>query len=523
MAANDSQRAEWAELFAIDEIADYNKPLNADFLKANKNLVLDTRHFDTDLKDRLLTALSCAGPLDEQTNGLLVQGDNFQALNLLQTRYCGQVQCVYIDPPFNTGLDGFLYKDGYPHSSWLTMMESRVKTIPDFLTDDGTLYAHIDYTEKERLKLLLDKYFCYITEIIWRIGWVSGYKSAAEKFIRNHDTIFQYGKSESPLFVKNYIPYPEGYKRRDGNPPSGKGYPLEDTWNCNDMDELHSIQIMSFSKEKVGNQALTQKNENLVARMISSSSNIGDLIMDYFLGSGTTSSVAQKMGRNYIGVEIGEQFFTYSLPRMKRVLFGDSYGISREYNWRGGGAFKYIILESYEDTLNGLVLTPTDDDLLAANDPKLAEDYRLRYALDSETSGSPCLLGGDFTDPFTYTLSVVRNGARCEVPADLPETFNYLLGLRVESRRRIDDILAIAGRNAQGQYCLILWRNLETMDNAALEAWFAAHRARLSDPLDLVYANGDQTLNTIRQPGETWTAETIEPLFRELMFEAADA
>ena len=181
---------------------------------------------------------------------------------------------------------------------------------------------------------------------------------------------------------------------------------------------------------------------------------------------------------------------------------------------------KYVRLESYEDTLDGLVLTPPAGDLQAAHDRELIEDYRLRYALDAETAGSPGLLGRDFSDPFACTLSVVRDGARRETPADLPETFNFLIGLRVESRRRLDDVLAIAGRNAQGQRCLILWRNLETIGNEALEAWFAEHRACLPDALDLVYVNGDHTLNAIRRPGETWTAETIEPLFRELMFEA---
>ena len=363
IAANEAQRAEWRALFEIDEFT--SGPEGDRVLKANPYLVLDTRYFDRDFKEDLLSALSENNSLDEETDGLLIDGDNFQAQRLLRARFKESVRCVYIDPPFNTGLDGFLYKDRYFHSSWLAMMDSRIRETGTLLSSDGTLYVHIDYTEKERLKLLLDSYFCYITEIIWRIGWVSGYKSAAEKFIRNHDTIYQYGKTESPLFVKKYIPYPDGYKRRDGNAPSGRGYPLEDTWNCNDLDQLHSIQIMSFSKEKVGNQALTQKNENLVARMIESSSHRGDLVLDYFLGSGTTTAVAHKLGRRYIGVEAGKHFYSYSLPRMKRVLGGDPYGISSDVGWKGGGVFKYIRLESYEDALDGLVATPLEGDLLA--------------------------------------------------------------------------------------------------------------------------------------------------------------
>ena len=180
---------------------------------------------------------------------------------------------------------------------------------------------------------------------------------------------------------------------------------------------------------------------------------------------------------------------------------------------------KYVRLESYEDTLDGLVLTPPDEALLAENDPALVEDYRLRYALDAETSDSPCLLGGHFADPFARTLSVVRDGVRRDAPADLPETFNFLIGLRADSRRRIDGVLAIAGADAQGQRCLILWRNPDKTGNAALEDWLVRHRTRFPGALDVVYVNGDHTLNAVRPPNETWTAETIEPVFRALMFE----
>ena len=252
-----------------------------------------------------------------------------------------------------------------------------------------------------------------------------------------------------------------------------------------------------------------------------------DLIADYFAGSGTTGHAVINLNREdsgqrkYILVEVAHHFDTVLLPRLKKVVYS--------HDWKGGKPvsrdgstqfFKYVRLESYEDTLDGLQLTPpasAQQDLLAQN-PALAEDYRLRYALGVETAGSPCLLGKDFVDPLAYTLSVVRDGARRETPVDLPETFNWLIGLRVESRRRIDGVLAIAGADPEGRKCLILWRSLNETDNAALEAWFARHRARFPDLLDLVYANGDHTLNASRPPSETWTAETIEPIFRELMF-----
>jgi len=140
IAANGAQREEWRALFAWDDSADGGgapadgfaeaspaywgrtlpaEPPPAGFIGANPHLVLDTRHFDRDFRERLLAALSEAGPLDEQTDGLLIHGENFQALNLLQARWSGQVQCVYIDPPYNTGDSEILYKNGYLRSSWL--------------------------------------------------------------------------------------------------------------------------------------------------------------------------------------------------------------------------------------------------------------------------------------------------------------------------------------------------------------------------------------------------------------------
>ena len=183
--------------------------------------------------------------------------------------------------------------------------------------------------------------------------------------------------------------------------------------------------------------------------------------------------------------------------------------------------FKCVRLESYDDSLDSLEFTsPSDGDgVLLTGDPGLAEDYRLRYALDAETSASACLLGRDFANPFAYTLSVVRDGARDDVPVDLPETFNYLIGLRVASRRRIDGLLTITGADAEGRKCLVLWRDLDTVNEAALDAWFDRHRDTFPATLDRIYTNGDHTLNARRQAGDTWTAESIEPVFRTSMFE----
>ena len=250
-------------------------------------------------------------------------------------------------------------------------------------------------------------------------------------------------------------------------------------------------------------------------------------ILDYFAGSGTTGHAVINLNREdggerkYILVEVGHHFDTVLLPRMKKVVYSLDWKDGKPVSRNGSTqCFKYIRLESYEDTLDGLELTPRSDEqgALLAGNPALAEDYRLRYSLGEETSESACLLGKHFTDPFAYTLSVVRDGVRRKTPVDLPETFNFLIGLRLETRRQIDGVLAILGTDAQGRKCLILWRNLSETCNTALEGWFALNQAQFPGPLDLVYVNGDHTLNALKQPNESWTAKTIEPIFRELMF-----
>jgi len=121
--ANAAQFEEWRRLYAIDEIEpdllNGNGEKNERFLEANQSLVIDTRHFSEEWTWKLLASFD---DLDAATDGLLIKADNFHALNLLQEKYRESVKCIYIDPPYNTGGDGFMYKDGYQHSSWMSMM-----------------------------------------------------------------------------------------------------------------------------------------------------------------------------------------------------------------------------------------------------------------------------------------------------------------------------------------------------------------------------------------------------------------
>jgi len=162
VAACDAQCEEWIKLFAIDEIqADlqspgFSRPLTVNFLKANNKLVLDTRFFDDRFKARLVASIE---NFDEQCDGLLIHSENFQALNLLQERYREQAKCVYIDPPYNTSENAFLYKNAYKHSSWLSMMANGLGVAPVLMPKSGVLMGAIDDTEHSNLKTLLSHTF----------------------------------------------------------------------------------------------------------------------------------------------------------------------------------------------------------------------------------------------------------------------------------------------------------------------------------------------------------------------------
>ena len=167
IAGNEAQREEWESLYAISEIpaslmnggGGASATLTEDFLRANPYLVLDTRHFHQDFKDRLLGALSESGPLHEAQDGLLIHGENFQALRLLDARYRRSVQCIYADPPYNTDSSSILYKNDLKDSSWLSLMEDRMVLAKSFLTSRGIVCCAIDDEEAWRLRALLQTIF----------------------------------------------------------------------------------------------------------------------------------------------------------------------------------------------------------------------------------------------------------------------------------------------------------------------------------------------------------------------------
>jgi len=281
----------------------------------------------------------------------IIKGNNLFSLFSLKKRFAHKIKLIYIDPPYNTGSDTFGYNDRFSRSAWLTFMRNRLSIAKDLLSDDGAIYVQLDYHQVHYAKVLMDEIFGednFQREIIWRIGWLSGYKTADKNWIRNHDTILFYSKMSSAMkFNKEYIPRSE-FK------PIAKGdverYPIEDVWNGNEYDDLNSIAIVSFAGETVSkmlnpeDEIKGQKSEKLIERILKAHTQEGDFVLDFFGGSGTTAAVAHKMKRRYIVCEQLDKHVDIMLRKMRKIIDGEQSGISKRQGWQGGGSFIYCEL-----------------------------------------------------------------------------------------------------------------------------------------------------------------------------------
>ena len=465
-----------------------------------KPLPLDTAHFDAEFKWHLLVEISKNVDLDDALDGLLVKSENFQALNTLLNKYKAKVQTIYIDPPFNKEQDAdFLYNVKYKDSTWASMLENRLSLAHYLLNERGSIFVRCDYNGNWIVRPLMDMIFGkenFRNEIVVRR--ISKQDPKVKRFNTATDSLFLYSKNGNPLFKLVFKKLSKAKTERwhamdsqgQGGPlyifghlfepPKGRHWTygqerikqmeLEGTirlkckscgyvhtsgiWEecprCKNKNDVRIEYLLSPTEEKqidsnwsdisgyTSNWNFpTENSEILLKRVVESTSNRGDLVMDFFLGSGTTTAVAHKLGRKWIGVEMGEHFWTVDLPRMKKVLAYDKSGISKEkdvketYNEKtAGGFFKYQILEQYEDALDNLELSANDNYLSLFQD-----EYLLKYFLTEESKDSPYLLRvQELSKPFSYKLKVNLKevGDPQEVVVDLPETFNYLLGLNVK-------------------------------------------------------------------------------------------
>ncbi|MXR07579.1 site-specific DNA-methyltransferase [Mycoplasma hyorhinis] len=355
----------------------------------------------------------------ESSDNYIIKGNNLIVLHSLLPRFRGKVKLIFIDPPYNTNNDTFGYNDSFNHSTWLTFMKNRLEIAKQLLSNDGSIYISIDYNEAHYLKVLMDEIFGrenFQREIIWRMGFLSGYKTTVKNYVRNHDTILFYSKnSKEMLFNKLYI------ENKDFKPiikdtknlrkylqnleisnekinsifnyinyeSRGKQYTLEDTWNCNKWDDLDSIAIES-STSRVG-ETITinninfkgQKPEKLLKRIIESSTNEGDIVLDFFLGSGTTTAVAHKLKRRYIGIEQMDYIDDTVCERMKKIVLGeDNNGISKSVKWEGGGSFVYFELLEKNSLIVKEIQLATNDNIESLFNKIISSPFCLNYKIN---------------------------------------------------------------------------------------------------------------------------------------------
>lgn len=306
---------------------------------------------------------------------MLIWGDNKLAMNSLLSSFRGKIDLIYIDPPFDVGADFTLnvqlgdsketiykeqsvmeavaYRDmwGKGTDSYIHMMYERISLMKELLSESGSFYVHCDWRVVGFLRLLCDEIFGvnnFQREIIWSLSGVSGYKSLVNNYVRGHDTLLYYSKSSNPIFNKLYLPYSDAQlKRFNAVDENGRHYksitktkriyledtdgvPISDVWS-----DVASFQTVVNSPE-IQNYP-TQKPEKLIDRIISASSRDDSIIADFFCGSGTTLSVAEKLGRKWIGVDLGRFSIHTTRKRMLQVqrelhLSGKPYRSFDVYN-----------------------------------------------------------------------------------------------------------------------------------------------------------------------------------------------
>lgn len=457
---------------------------------------------------------------DPNTENMLIHGDNLLALKALEQQYAGQVKCIYIDPPYNTGSAFEHYDDNLEHSTWLQLMKSRLEILKNLLSSKGSIFVQIDDEEYAYLKVLMDEVFGrsnYINTISVLMKNIAGASGGGEdkRLKKNIEYIIIYAKSYSDIDpftpVYSYSPisklveeYREegkswkyttalvdaGAKIYIGSTVDGDGNEIRifrrDNYITKSINalmreegltenqiyqkyakcifqtampqssirprvmqkvkeigmdgDLYSIEyvpktgrnkgvtyeqfykgenfrLFAWLKDvaveidgqlckkdlqgtywdfvgetknltKEGNVEFPngKKAERLIERVLTLATQEGDLILDSFLGSGTTAAVAHKMGRRYIGIELGDHCYTLCKPRLDRVIDGEQGGISKTVNWQGGGGYKFyelaptlIVKDKYGNPVFSEKYSP---EMLVAAVTKI-NGYH--YAPDSET------------------------------------------------------------------------------------------------------------------------------------------
>jgi adenine-specific DNA-methyltransferase len=604
VAGCSAQHEAWVRDLAVESLEGWTSPPSVEFLAAHPDLILDTAHFDQDFTRRLLADIP---NIDAATIGWAINSDCFQALRFLQPRFEGQVGASYIDPPYNTGGGDFLYKDRYPHSSWLSMIHDRIALGRSLLAEDGVQVASIDDDEQPRLRLAFDEVFGaenFVANVVWQKKYSPA--NDATWFSDDHDHLLFYARSKAiwrPRRLPRSAEVDKAYKNPDNDPrgpwradnytqsktkderpngwyairrPSDGAeiwpkptrvwvYPEDEHlanvaddrvwWGKEGKNDVPAYKrfltevgdlvprTVWTHKEAGHNQDAVRdlqglfganpfrnpKPLKLLRRVLEICP--GDLVLDYFAGSGTLGQAIldeRREGvseRRFLLCEQGSHFDSVLRPRLVKALHSGSWkGGAPEDRDAVGGIVQVLRLETYEDALDAIELVRTEQqaNLLESADG-VARDYFMRYLLPTEGRAS---IGAAevFRAPFSVKSNATVGGIRAEANPDLPETFNWLLGLRPARLAWEAGLLAVRGVDRAGRETLVLWRDHDSVDEESFEKWFAALPAGLRDEqVAVVYVNGDTDLERRRSDGESWTVQLTERAFLELMFDELGA
>jgi len=596
----------------------------------DKKLPVDTKYFSPEFKEKLLEKITEKDNLDDLLDGVLIKSENWQALNLLLEKYKEKVQCIYIDPPYNTGSDGFLYNDKYKHSSWLTMMENRLSFVREFMKDDGVIFVSIDdneisnlynlmrgfYFEVEKLKIKMRNPARQLTQksifqksIEYCLTFSKSEKTSIKKKkvdydfseyrlkIKEKDKPFKtftvgkykiecfrpdqyeiiecseindpnivkpisirgkiktaqftgkfYEENLRPLFVKennyNYL-YKvydmgdDGFGFRYIKNPDEKtinavyyqGVPLKIRKELNSAQkEISYFDFYDFEKD-MNNESKIIRNMGLISLqsikpinfikfLISMIEENRIFISDFFGGSGTTAHAVMKLNkedggkRKFILVEMADYFDTIIIPRMKKIAYSFNWKDGKPQDEDGIGVFlKYQYLEQYEDTLHNIEFSKEEKAaMLFENlDEDAKSEYLMKYMLKFETEGSASLLDiKKFEKPFEYKLKIIYSGKREEiVNVDLVETFNYLIGLKVNKYKFLKEnkrkYVFVFGERA-GKKTVVVWRETKNLNIKEDKDIIESNLKHFN--YDEIYINGDNAINN---------AKLIESEFKALM------
>ena len=643
---NQAQIQEWIKLFAIDEIkaqtagglfpenkVGFSNPLTLDFLNQNQFLVLDTAFFSEAFKWKLIGSIE---KFDEQCDGLLINSENFQALNILKFRYSKAINTCYIDPPYNTDASPIMYKNSFQNSSWICLMDSRLRLSKELINDSGILCATIDDFQTNELVLLLNEVFGRDnvlgtvairnnpsgrpTQEGFSISHEYGHfvrmseKAKVVKFERNEQQSKRYkeedmnGKYMWELLRKRGTDserkdspkafYPFYYNQAEGivripdmtwdestrnwiiheKPKDGESelYPIDENgierrwrWGIDtarkSMNELRfeidanktTVYYKYYEPEGVlpatnwieSKYSATEHGTGILKHYfneynpfsfpksvyavedsiyIAGMKSKTAICIDYFSGSGTTGHAVINLNREdegqrkYILVEMGTYFDTVTKPRIQKVLYSKDWKDGKPISREGiSHCFKYMRLESYEDTLNNLALKQTAMQQRALEmNPTFKEGYMLNYMLDVESKESLLSLEW-FVNPFNCYLNITKNNELQPTKVDLVETFNYLIGLVVENYAvPKEGYVVVTGKNLEGESILVVWRDCTMHNSTTLNTFLEKSKYNpLDSEYDRIYVNGDNNVENLKTGDERWKVVLIEEEFKKRMFE----